>query len=94
MFQRRFVIPLLFTCSAVFIFQHTLGAEPGFIKDADGGYRYTNALYTAVIDNQGRLQSLQVSGVEMLSQADVNPKGIGASFIGGADSRTLLTCPP
>ena len=29
----------------------------------------------------------------MLSQADVNPKGIGASFIGGADSRTLLPVP-
>jgi len=67
--------------------------ESGLTRQADGSFRFANALYTALIDNQGRLLSLQVQGVEMLSQADVNPKGIGASFIGGADSRTFLPVP-
>jgi cephalosporin-C deacetylase-like acetyl esterase len=65
----------------------------GIVKNGDGSYRYANELYTAVIGNEGRLRSFQVQGTELLSQADVNPKGTGASFIGGADSRTFLPTP-
>ena len=77
--------------NGLFLSLRCAAAEP--TKQADGGYGFENELYAATIDAQGRLKSLKVKGDEMFSQGDVNPKGIGASFIGGTDSRTLLPAP-
>jgi len=68
-------------------------AAAGLEKQKDGGYRFANDLYQATIDPQGRLMSLTLKGEEMFSHAYVNSKAIGASFIGGANSRMFLPTP-
>ena len=72
-------------------FVNLRAAEP--VKLDDGGYRFANDLYEAVIDTRGRLASLKVNGQEILSPPSVNAKVYGASLVGGADNRTPQDLP-
>ena len=82
-----FLLITLLACSML----RGMGSEP--VKLADGSYQCKNDLYQATVDTQGRLASLKIKDLEVLYQGEPTKKLLGAAFVGGADSRTLLSAP-